>query len=174
MVSTPLTQSARSGRRRERWAASSDLALKGPVIRIAFAPAIIAVTCSKKSSSKSPSLPDRARLVLDAPAWTMWMDHDAIDVRQAEMEDPRLSMIDPDDRVIIGGHGVIPDCFWRRRQDGGIIPASVSRNENAGRTIAFLEHPWVASETTDKAAARNAGRRPRRELTERAAAPERL
>jgi hypothetical protein len=50
----------------------------------------------------------------------MWMDHDAIDVRQAEMEDPRLLMIDPDDRVIIGGHGVIPDSFLEasaRRRD---------------------------------------------------------
>ena len=78
------------------------------MIRIAFASAIASVTRSKNSWSRGDATADRVGLVVDVSRWIVWMEDHVIDLGRVEIEDLCFSVINPDNRVIMAGHGVCP------------------------------------------------------------------
>ena len=49
---------------------------------------------------------DRVGLVVDVSRWIVWMEDHVIDLGRVEIEDLCFSVINPDNRVIMAGHGV--------------------------------------------------------------------
>jgi hypothetical protein len=55
------------------------------------------------------SAPDRIGLVMDVVGRMLWMNDEPFDIGPAEMKNARLSMVDPDDGVVMmGGHVLNP------------------------------------------------------------------
>ena len=73
---------------------------------------------------------NRVGLVVDVARWIVWMEDHAIDLGRIEIEDLCFSMINPDNRVIMDGHGVYPRSHLEATAGrlGSSRPCFVSRN----------------------------------------------